>query len=122
MNVYKNKPENFFEIITHDVTKMPGFTGAHAGYESGSWRYSEMAEYLIEWLPEFALKYSDLEDINSGTTRKTLRKAAQVVYNTDKYKKRGEFGELLLHALIRECLIQNLQFQNCITKQQSMIL
>ena len=31
-----------------------------------------------------------------------IKKAAVTVYTTEKYKKRGEFGELLLHALIRE--------------------
>ena len=102
MSVFKNKPDPFFELVVHDLAKTPGLTGAFAGYESGEWRFEQMAEYLFEWLPEFALKYSDLEDINSGTARRALRKAAKVVYNTEKYQKRGEFGELLLHALIRE--------------------
>ena len=31
-----------------------------------------------------------------------MRKAAQTVYDTDKYNRRGEFGELILHALLRE--------------------
>ena len=31
-----------------------------------------------------------------------MKKAAKAVYQTDKYKNRGEFGELILHALIRE--------------------
>jgi hypothetical protein len=61
-----------------------------------------MADYLFEWLPEFALKYSDLEDFNSATGMRLIKRAAKTVYTTDKYKKRGEFGELLLHAMIRE--------------------
>jgi len=102
MSVYQNKPQSFFELVVHDLKRSPGLTGAFAGYESGEWRFEQMAEYLFEWLPEFALKYSDLEDINSGTARQSLRKAAKIVYNTEKYSRRGEFGELLLHALIRE--------------------
>lgn len=31
-----------------------------------------------------------------------LRKAAKIVYSTDKYASRGEFGELLLHVSIRQ--------------------
>jgi hypothetical protein len=61
-----------------------------------------MATYLFEWLPEFALKYSELEDLNSATAMRLLRRAAKTVFTTPKYQKRGEFGELLLHALIRE--------------------
>lgn len=31
-----------------------------------------------------------------------IRRAAKVVYDTKKFKKRGEFGELLLHAIVRQ--------------------
>lgn len=102
MNIYDSKPEPFFTIVLHDLSRAPGLTGAFAGFEGGKWRYADMAEHLLEWLPEFALKYSDLEDINSGTARRALRTAAKTVYNTPKYQRRGEFGEILLHALLRE--------------------
>ena len=48
------------------------------------------------------MKYSDLETVNSVTAAKMLNKAARIVYTTEKYGKRGEFGELLLHALVRQ--------------------
>jgi len=102
MSVYKAKPKPFFEIIIHDIDRAPGLTGASAGYECKQWRNEAMADYLFEWLPEFALKYSDLEDFNSSTGYRLLRDAARTVYTTEKYAKRGEFGELLLHALIRQ--------------------
>ncbi len=102
MTVFRNKPEAFFDLVVHDVNRTPGLTGASAGFESGEWRNEEMADYLYEWLPEFALKYSDLEDLNSSTAVRLIKKAAKTVFTTKKYKKRGEFGELLLHALIRE--------------------
>src|SRR5690606_2224805 len=76
-------------------------TGASAGYEAGQWRHEQMADYLFDWLLEFALKYSELEDLNSSSARRLLQKAARTVFNTPKYQKRAEFGELLLHALVR---------------------
>lgn len=102
MTVYRNKPEPLFELVVHDIVRQPGFTAADAGYESSEWRYKAVADYLFDWLLEFAMKYSDLEDVNSATAAKMLNKAAKTVYMTEKYGKRGEFGELLLHALIRQ--------------------
>jgi hypothetical protein len=102
MSVYRHKPRPFFELVIHDVASRPGLTGASAGYELGRFRNQQLADYLFEWLPEFALKYSELEEFNSGTGMRLVRRAAQTVYTTDKYKRRGEFGELLLHALLRE--------------------
>jgi hypothetical protein len=102
MSIYSNKPDPFFEIIVHKVDCEPGLTGASAGYEGKNFRNDDLANYLFEWLPDFAMKYSELEEFNSGTAMKMVRKAAKTVYTTDKYGKRGEFGELLLHALLRE--------------------
>lgn len=56
----------------------------------------------MEWLPEFCLSYSEHESIKGTNAVSQLRAAAQTVYDTDKYDRRGEFGELLLHALLRE--------------------
>jgi len=102
MSVYREKPEPLFELVTHEIDIKPGLTATSVGYENSQWRYKAVADYLFEWLPEFALKYSDLEDLSSGTMMRLIKRAAKTVYNTPKYKKRGEFGELLLHALIRE--------------------
>lgn len=58
----------------------------------------------MEWLPEFSLSYTERKSINDTNSVAQVRKAAQIVYDTDKYDKRGEFGELLLHALMREAI------------------
>ena len=102
MSLYKNKPATFFDLIVHDLDREPGLTGACAGYEAKAFRNEDLANYLFEWLPEFSMKYSELEEFNSGTAMRLMRRAAKTVYTTDKYGKRGEFGELLLHALLRE--------------------
>lgn len=102
MSVFARKPTPFFDIVVHDTACLPGLTGVSAGYEGAAWRSSALADYLFEWLPEFALKYSDLEDLNSATAMRLVKRAARTVFTTPKYQKRGEFGELLLHAMIRE--------------------
>jgi hypothetical protein len=80
-----------------------GLTGLCAGYELGTWRCEQLAEHLIDtWLPDFALRYSELTDVNPRTMGRLMRQAAKTVYRTQKFEKRGEFGELLLHAALMQ--------------------
>ena len=101
---FEEKPESFLKVVFHDLarTNAPGRTFSCADYENGRWRAKDFAEYLIEWLPEFALKFSEYANFNGATGKRLLRKAAYHVYTTIKKNNRGEFGEILLHALIRE--------------------
>lgn len=101
---YDEKPEKFLKLIFHEVANVNryGKTFSCSDYESGKWRAEDFAEYLIEWLPEFALKFSEFESFNGPTGRKLLKKAARSVYTSIKKENRGEFGEILLHALVRE--------------------
>ena len=48
------------------------------------------------------MSYSERMSINDTNMVEQLRDAAITVYDTDKYDRRGEFGELILHALMRE--------------------
>lgn len=73
------------------------------GYESGSWREEAFVQDVFDrHLTSFALTYSELKQVDFEIAAPALRKAAKSVYATDKYKKRGEFGELLLHAVLRD--------------------
>lgn len=94
----------FFSVHCHQLQLEPRLHGICAGFESGTWRAEQLSRYLMEWLPEFSLSYTERKSINDTNSVAQVRKAAQVVYDTDKYDKRGEFGELLLHALIREAI------------------
>jgi hypothetical protein len=99
------RPDDFFEVRIHESSKKPGdlgLLGLCANYEQGRWRAAEFADLLFDYLAEFALEYSELEQFNAGTARQQLRKAARLMYGSDKFKSRGEFGELLLHAVCRE--------------------
>ncbi len=56
----------------------------------------------MEWLPEFSLSPTECEKMDHSNAVKFIRRAAKVVYSSDKFKRRGEFGELLLHIAIRQ--------------------
>jgi hypothetical protein len=72
-----------------------------AGFERGEWREDDFVRHLFDYLLEFALKWSELKKINSATATRMVEDAARRVYEDDEYGKRGEFGELLLHAALR---------------------
>ena len=96
------KPSSFLKVRVHDINVQPGLTGLCVGYENEQWRATQFAQHILEWLPEFALKHSEMVDINSGNAVELIRNAAKRVYESGKFQKRGEFGELFLHAAIRE--------------------
>lgn len=96
------KPAKFLEVVIHDLDPTPGLTGLDAGYEGGEWRARQLAAHLFHWLPEFALSYSEYSGLNAADAVEKIQRAARVIYNTDKYSRRGEFGELLLHIAIRQ--------------------
>jgi hypothetical protein len=95
-------PTPLLEVLVQDLDLDPTLSALCAGYELGDWRAAQLADHLFEWLPEFALTFSERERFADTTAVRLLKRAAQVVYATDKYQRRGEFGELLLHAVVRQ--------------------
>ena len=95
-------PKPLLTVRTQDAGIMPTLCGLCAGYERGEWRDQQLAEHLVEWLPEFSLTATELKSLTSGNMIALVRRAAQVVYQSAKFKNRGEFGELLLHAAVRQ--------------------
>ena len=84
------------------VVAQDDFCGLNVGYECSKWRYEAFSDYLFKWLVEFVTPFSDLIKVNHANCMDIIKRAASVVYSTDKYKRRGEFGELMLHAILRE--------------------
>jgi len=95
-----SQPEKFWEIRCHYVGEK-GISGLCVGYEQGEWRKEAFVDYIMEWLPEFSLNSKERENLKYSNAISKLRKAAKLVYKTDKFKNRGEFGEIFLHAAIR---------------------
>lgn len=84
------------------IEDVPGLVGICAGFEAGEWRYDQLAEHIIEWLPEFALNQREFNALTGANARRALRSAAATIYESSKYANRGEVGEILLHAIIRQ--------------------
>lgn len=95
---YNNKPKRFLERVYFQADSNPVEGVCCAGFEFNAWRCVPFAEHLIEWLPEYALPEEELS-VTHGNIYVTLRKAAVRVYTSDKYAKRGEAGEIALHAI-----------------------
>lgn len=96
------QPKPFLSVVLHNNDTLGDEVCLCAGFERGEWRNDQLAEHVMEWLPEFALNYSELQDIGHHNAVKMARKAARIVYKTEKYGKRGEFGEILLHIALRQ--------------------
>jgi hypothetical protein len=97
-----SKPDPFLQVLVHDLTLVPGLTTLCAAYELGVWRSASLADHLMEWLPEFCLNWSELEGMRHSNSVALMRQAAKRVYQTRKFENRGEFGEILLHAILRQ--------------------
>lgn len=95
-------PDNFLNLLFHDFGDLGDDLALCAGFERGEWRNDQLADHVMEWLPEFALNYSELNEIGHQNALKMIKKAAKIVYQTEKYGSRGEFGEILLHIAIRQ--------------------
>lgn len=100
--MYPAPPAAFLTPIIHDLSANPPIDALCAGYESGEWRGRALAEHVMEWLPEFSLSADELRTFTPGTAVRLIKKAARLVYQTPKYGKRGEFGEILLHIALRQ--------------------
>jgi hypothetical protein len=95
-------PKPFLEVRVQKLDVQPGLVAVCAGYEQESWRASRLAAHMIEWLPDFVLRDSEREALRAENAVELIAKAAYTVYTSDKYKRRGEPGELLLHIILRQ--------------------
>lgn len=92
----------FFRIIVHDESSIPTLLGICAGFENGEWRGQRLADNLFNCIPDFCLSYSEVHEVDSAEWMDKLRKSVAMIYNSPKYKSRGEFGELLLHYILKD--------------------
>jgi hypothetical protein len=72
-----------------------------AGFDQNQYRLKPLADVIMRALPEFALGYNP-KGTPDTLIYERLKEAAEILYKTDKYKSRGEFGELILHLLLRD--------------------
>ena len=96
------KPGQFLNVRIHNMDCNPSLSGLCVGYERGEWRAQQLADHVMDWLPEFALTASECATFGHQNATKLIRSAAKRVYDSKKFHKRGEFGEILLHIAIRQ--------------------
>jgi len=99
--LYEKQPSAFLEVRVEELDLEPALHGFCAGYEDGEWRAEQFADYLFHYLGEFALTATELERFSPTMSHQLLRSAAKIVYDSERYARRGEFGELILHAVLR---------------------
>lgn len=93
---------SFFSVVIHKDETIPDLYGLCVGFENRTWRKEQLVNYLFDYLPEFALNYSEFHNLTGHNVVSMMRNVAANIYQSEKFKSRGEFGELLLHAIIRE--------------------
>lgn len=101
MSVYDNKPERFLDKLHTAAVLNFSSDLLCAGYELGKWRCKPFAFHLAEWLPDYALPEEELR-VNHANSLLKINQAAVRVYTSAKYQKRGEAGEIALHAVCRD--------------------
>lgn len=88
-------------IRASNSSSAPPYTVLCPGYEGRNWRDQESIDDLFDrHLTSFALSYTKFERIDGATAAQSLRLAAKSVYASEKYERRGEFGELILHGAL----------------------
>ena len=98
------QPPSLLTIRVDRLEPAPPVTAACAGYELGRWRCRALARHVLKWLPEFALRYSEWSTMDYANALERVAEAARAVYASESFERRGEFGEILLHILLRQHL------------------
>lgn len=70
-------------------------------FELGKWRDKALINHLWDWLPEVALQPAERQAL-LYEPHKQLTRAAQRMFKNADPSKRGEVGEILLHAVCRQ--------------------
>lgn len=97
-NPYKLAPNCILSRVSEPDESSESYC---AGFELSEWRCSGLADNLIEWIIDYALKSDELRDTNHTNTFVRLKQAASRVYTSEKYERRGEVGEIAAHAICR---------------------
>lgn len=95
------RPFKSDKIIFEQISD-EGLRAYHVGFDQKQFRLMPLVDIIRSVIPEFALGYHAGAAIPINEMVERLKEAAETVYLTEKYKTRGEFGELILHLLLRD--------------------
>lgn len=90
------------ELVLEERIANATVRGYHVGFDQKEFRLKELVDVIRKVIPEFSLGYYEGVSIPHNLVVEKLKEAAEKIYLTDNYKRRGEFGELILHLLLRD--------------------
>ncbi len=99
---YKKRPEPFL-VEFHANTKegsLHSFSGFDVRYALKKWRHESYAKHLIEWLPEFSLKASEIVNILAHNAETILARSISTFSDSELPRDRL-IAELILHSILR---------------------
>lgn len=101
MNCWLPRPFNSELIIEEKICEAT-FRAYNVGFDQNKFRMQPLADIICDVIPEFAFGYHAGQSVPLPQLRRRIKEAAMSIYTSDKYQKRGEFGELILHLLLRD--------------------
>ncbi|RTL03304.1 MAG: DUF1837 domain-containing protein [Lysobacterales bacterium] len=101
MSAYTNLPERLLAPLYDSKSANEEQALYCAGFELQKWRCDALAAHIMEWIADYALVEEEL-NVSHANMYVRLQQAAVRVYTSDNYKKRGEVGEITLHAICRD--------------------
>lgn len=99
---YKKRPDPFL-VEFHASTEeglLHTFSGFDVKYSLNQWRHDNFARHLIEWLPEFSLKASEIVNILAHNAEAILAQSISAFSDSELPRDRL-IAELILHAILR---------------------
>lgn len=99
---YKKRPDPFL-VEFHASTEeglLHSFSGFDVRYALRKWRHDSFAKHLIEWLPEFSLKASEIVNILAHNVEAILARSINAFSDSELPRDRL-IAELILHAILR---------------------
>lgn len=99
---YKKRPDPFLVEFYANIQEglLHSFSGYDVRYALKKWRHENYAKHLIEWLPEFSLKASEIVNILAHNAGTMLARSISTFSNSELPRERL-IAELILHSILR---------------------
>ena len=90
------------ELVFEETISEATLRAYHVGFDENAFRLKPLLDVIMSVLPEFAFGFHAGTVIPQSEIVNRLREAASTIYTTEEFRTRGEFGELILHLLLRD--------------------
>lgn len=93
-------PDPLLQVVRSIDEPTPSLVGLHAGFELSTWRANALANHIVDWVLDFALRPDEREYLSTGRARATMKRAIRATFGNG--NDRGLPGEILLHGICRQ--------------------